>query len=118
MRATDQKRPSRSQDSQRYIKFYQKEILNHYKLPFSEFVQIAQERRLWLALKVLPTTAKVVSKAFKMPIESVCRRKRDLEIAGRLQTSRKRAICPFTRRRAYLLTTDEVLFNSKYFGYE
>jgi hypothetical protein len=118
MRATDPQRPSRSHNSQIYIKFYQKEILSHYKLPFSKFVRIAPERRLLLALNVLPTTAKVVSKAFKMPIESVCRRKRDLEIAGRLQTSRKRAICPFTGRRAYLLTADQVLFNSKYFGYE
>lgn len=99
-----------------YINFYRKEVLNHYNLSFTQFVKKPQEQRLFLALKVLPTTAKVVSKAFKMPIESLCRRKRNLEIAGRLQISRKQAVCPFTKHFAHLLTTDTDLFNSKYFG--
>jgi hypothetical protein len=107
----------RSQSSkQMYIKFYQKEILNYYNLPFTKFVKLSQERRLELSLKVLPTTAKVVSKAFIIPIESLCRRKRELEIARKLQHSRKRAVCPYTGAYAFLLTTDEFLFNSKYFG--
>ncbi len=118
MKANQSTTTARFQSKQMYIKFYQKEILKHYNLSFNKFVKLSQERRLLLSLKVLPTTAKVVSKAFKMPIESVCRRKRRLEIAGLLQTSRKQSICPFTKHYANILTTNENLFNSKYFGYE
>lgn len=119
MKANDQPvKTARFQDKQRYIKFYQKEVLNYYNLPLNKFVKHSQETRLKLSLKVLPTTAKVVSKAFKIPIESLCRRKRSLEIAGHLQSSRKQVICPYTKHYAKLLTTDKILFNSKYFGYE
>ena len=106
----------RLKDRNTFIKFYQKEVLKHYNLPFTKFVKLSQEARLELALKAAPTTAKVVSKAFKIPIESLTRRKRKLELAGKLQTSRKQAVCPFTKHFAFLLTTNEALFNSKYFG--
>lgn len=118
MKANQSTKTARFQQKQIYIKFYQRTILNHYKTSFAKFVKLSQERRLELSLKVLPTTAKVVSKAFKIPTESVCRRKRNLEINNRLQISRKQAICPFTKHYAFFLTTDDKLFNSKYFGYE
>jgi len=104
-------------DKQIYVIFYRKTILEYYNLSFSKFVKLSQERRLELSVKVLPTTAKVVAKAFKIPTESLCRRKRKLETAGKLQPSRKKAVCPFTGEYAFLLTTDETLFTSKYFGY-
>jgi hypothetical protein len=116
MKANDPTKTARFQSKQIYINFYRKTILGHYNLPFSKFVKLSQERRLELSLKVLPTTAKVVSKAFIIPIESLCRRKRKLQLTGRLQTSRKRAVCPYTGKYAFLLTTNESLFNSKYFG--
>ena len=106
----------RLKDRNTFIKFYRKEILKHYNLPFTKFVKLPQEARLQLSLKLTPTTAKVVSKAFKIPIESLTRRKRKLELAGNLQTSRKQAICPFTKHYAFLLTTNEALFNSKDFA--
>lgn len=118
MKANNPQQTARFQSKQIYIKFYQKEVLSHYNISFAKFVKLSHERRLNYSLKVLPTSAKVVSKAFKIPIESLCRRKRELEIAGRLQTSRKYAVCPYTKHYARLLTTDELLFNSKYFGYE
>ena len=118
MKARKSTTTARFQSKQIYIKFYQKEILKHYNLPFTKFVKLPQEARLQLSLKVLPTTAKVVSQAFKIPIESLCRRKRQLEIAGHLQTSRKQAVCPFTNHYAFHLTTNSDLFNSKYFGNE
>lgn len=118
MKANNQPQDERFHNKQIYIKFYRNEVLKHYKLSFNKFLKLSQERRLFLSLKVLPATAKVVAKAFKMPTESVCRRKRSLENAGHLQTSRKQSICPFTKNYAKTLTTDETLFNSKYFGYE
>lgn len=116
MRATNHTDSHSHSDKQIYINFFRNEVLGHYNLSFAKFVKLPQERRLFLALKVMPTTAKVVSKAFKIPIESLCRRKRLLEKKGMLQVSRKRAICPFTKHRANLLTCDVMLFNSKYFG--
>lgn len=118
MKATSQTKTDRFHTKQMYIKFYQKEILKHYNLPFNRFVKIPYKRRLFLALKVMPATAKTVSISFRIPVESLCRKKRSLELSSRLQTSRKRAICPITKHRAFLLTTDENLFNSKYFGCE
>lgn len=107
----------RSQSSKQiYIIYYRKEVLSHYNVSFAKFVKLSQERRLELSVKVVPTTAKVVSKAFKIPIESLCRRKRKLEIAGKLQTSRKKTVCPFTGKYAHFLTTDETLFNTLIFG--
>jgi hypothetical protein len=117
MKANNSSKTARFQSKQMYINFYRKTILHHYNLSFSKFVKLSQERRLELSLKVLPTTAKVVSQAFKITLESQCRRKRELEIAGKLQPSRKRAICPYTGAYAFLLTTDTDLFNSKSFGY-
>ncbi len=116
MKANQPTTAARFQQKQIYIKFYQRTILNHYKISFAKFVKLSQERRLELSLKVLPTTAKVVSMAFIIPLESLCRRKRSLEINNRLQISRKQAICPFTNHYAFHLTTDPNLFNSKYFG--
>ena len=118
MKANRPTTAARFQQKQIYIKFYQRTVLKHYKLSFAKFVKLSQERRLELSLKALPTTAKVVSMAFKIPLESLCRRKRALEIAGNLQPSRKKAICPYTNHFAFLLTTDSNLFNSKYFGNE
>lgn len=118
MKANQLTTAARFHQKQIYIKFYQRTILNHYKLSFANFVKLSQERRLELSLKVLPTTAKVVSMAFKIPTESLCRRKRDLQTAGTLQPSRKQAICPYTNHYAFYLTTDSNLFNSKYFGNE
>jgi hypothetical protein len=116
MKANDPTKTARFQSKQIYINFYRKTILNHYNLSFLKFVKLSQETRLELSVKVLPTTAKVVAKAFKIPTESLCRRKRKLETAGKLQTSRKKAVCPFTGKYAFLLTTDTDLFTSKYFG--
>jgi len=113
MKANDPTKTARFQQAQMYINFYRKTILDHYNLPFSKFVKLPQERRLELSLKVSSTTAKVVAEAFEIPIESLCRRKRNLETAGKLQTSRKQAVCPYTGAYALLLTTDESLFNSK-----
>lgn len=103
-------------DRNTYIKFYQKTVLDFYKIPFSQFIKKPQEQKLFLCLQVVPQTAKVVSIAFKIPIESQCRRKRKLEDKGLLKVSIKRAVCPYTKHYANLLTTDKELFNSKYFS--
>ncbi|AWG22941.1 hypothetical protein FFWV33_16105 [Flavobacterium faecale] len=116
MKANNPSKTARLQERQSYINFYRKEVLKYHEISFSQFIKKPQERRLFLALQVIPATAKVVSIAFKIPIESQCRRKRKLEDKGLLQVSKKRSICPITKHYANLLTTNKELFNSKYFS--
>jgi len=116
MRATKTTYSHSHSDKQIYINFFRNEVLKHYNSSYIKFLKLPQKRRLFLALQVIPTTAKVVSKAFKIPIESLCRRKRQLELEENLQTSMKKTVCPFTNHHAYLLTTNTNLFQTKYFA--
>ena len=99
-------------DALNYIKFYGKAVLNHYKISYSKFIKKPQKERLHLALQIIPATAKVVSIAFKIPLESQCRRKRALQERGLLKVSYRDVQCKYTSHYARLLTCDAQLFNS------
>lgn len=60
-------------------------------------------------LKKQPATATQVSVALGIYRPSLCRRKRDLEKVGKLYELWK-TICPITKHRASLLTTNPDLF--------
>lgn len=103
---------------QQYIDFVRKSVLNYYKTDYKTFKQQPETTIFYKALRVQPQTKKAICKAFDLNIDSMCRRKRLFEINGNLQQSRKRAVCGYSGEYAYKLTTNELLFNSKYFGYE
>jgi hypothetical protein len=103
---------------QQYLEFIRTSVLKFYKCEYKVFKTLPETELFYRALKVQPVTKKAICKAFDLNIDSMCRRKRQLEIDGKLQQSRKKAICDYTGERAHLLTTNTFLFNSKYFGYE
>ena len=107
-----------NKQAQQYIKFIRKSVLKFYKTDYISFKKQPETTIFYKALRVQPTTKKAICKAFDLNIDSMCRRKRMYEVNGKLQQSRKKAVCQFTGKYAHLLTTDSNLFNSKYFGYE
>lgn len=110
---------SRSQsDRQIYIDFIKNSVLKFYISDYKTFKKLPETNIFYKALKVQPTTKKEICKAFDLNIDSMCRRKRMFEIDGKLQQSRKKVFCEVTGKYAHLLTTNTLLFNSKYFGYE
>lgn len=106
-----------NKQAEQYIQFIRNSVLRHYNTDYRTFIKQPQTTIFYKALKVQPATKKAICEAFNLNIESMCRRKRKFEIQGRLQESRKKAICKYTGKRASLLTTDRNLFNTKYYGY-
>ena len=104
--------------AQQYINFIRTSVLKFYISDYETFKTLPETTIFYKALKVQPATKKAICKAFDLNIDSMCRRKRMFEIDGKLQQSRKKAICQFTGKYAHLLTTNSFLFNSKYFGYD
>ena len=115
MKANNPSKTARLQERQSYINFYRKEVLKHHEISFSQFLKKPEKTRLFLALKVLPATAKVVSVAFKIPIENQCRRKRELQAENRLKVSYRDVQCKYTGQYARLLTCDKELFQTVLF---
>ena len=99
-----------------YIEFLKVSVLKFYKCSFNEFKKQPAITIFAKALKVQPTTKKAISKAFDLNIESMCRRKRELEQNGTLKQSTKKVICQCTGRYAHLLTTNSDLFNDKLYS--
>ncbi|MGY6561422.1 MAG: hypothetical protein ACXITV_04895 [Luteibaculaceae bacterium] len=60
----------------------------------------------YIGAKYVTTTKKVLTEALQLPIEHCCRYKRELEKNGFLVQSIKPVICPFTKYRAHLISTN------------
>ena len=63
-----------------------------------------QEKRIYLFLRSRLATTAMISKATGIPEISICRRKRDLEKAGKLWAVEQKA-CKVTGYKAWYLTT-------------
>jgi hypothetical protein len=68
--------------------------------------QYSNEHLFSLALKHVTTTKKALCTAFNIPIEAGCRRKRALEKEGNLVQSIDEVICPFTKHKAHVISTN------------
>jgi hypothetical protein len=76
-------------------------------LSFSELKkQYSEEHLFSLALKHVTTTKKALCTAFNIPVEAGCRYKRTLEKEGSLVQSIDEVICPYTKHRAHLISTN------------
>ncbi|WP_379862281.1 hypothetical protein [Mariniflexile ostreae] len=64
-----------------------------------------------IGLFYFTTTNKTICEALKIPVEAGTRRKRKLEKDGRLMSSIKKGICPFTGHKARFLSTNPDQYN-------
>jgi hypothetical protein len=71
-----------------------------------------EEQQFYEALKHCTTTKKALCKALDINIDNACRYKRELEKNGHLVQSINKVLCPFTRYRANLLSTNSNDFES------
>ena len=109
---------NRSTQAQQHVEFIRASVLKFYICKYEVFKTLPEETIFFKALKVQPTTKKVICEAFDLNIEAICRFKRQLEKNGNLKQSQKKVICQFTGHPAHLLTTNTFLFNSKPFSNE
>ncbi|NGM71678.1 hypothetical protein [Sphingobacterium sp. SGL-16] len=66
----------------------------------------AEDSLYYLALRYVTTTNKAICEAFSIPVEAGTRYKRALEKSGLLVQSIDEFICPYTFRKAHLLSTN------------
>lgn len=99
-----------------YIEFLKVSVLKFYQCSFNEFKKLPEYMIFYKALKVQPATKKAICTAFNLNIEAMCRCKRKLEKNGTLKQSSKKVICQYTEHYAYLITTNNDLFNIKLYS--
>lgn len=97
---------------QEVIEFIQTEVELGTGLSFSQLKSNYNEELLFfLALQYVTTTKKALCSAMQIPIEAGCRYKRKFEKSGLLVQSKDLVICPYTRHKAYLISTNSKEFN-------
>ncbi len=76
----------------------------------SSFYQLkknhSEEELFFIALKHVTTTKKALCVALKLNVENCCRYKRSFEKVGLLVQSTDEIICPFTKHKAHLISTN------------
>ena len=98
---------SQSKDKYLMLRYIVRQVENGTGLTLTELKkQYSEERLFAIALKHVTTTKKALCTALNIPIEAGCRYKRTLEKDGNLVQSIDKVICPLTKRRAYLISTN------------
>lgn len=102
----------KAQSTKNILDFVLRTIEKNEGLTLSELKRTKTQKQLYrIGLFHVITTNKTICEALKIPVEAGTRRKRDLEKEGRLITSTKKGICPFTKHRASFLTTNPKQFS-------
>ncbi|PKG44054.1 hypothetical protein [Psychroflexus sp. MES1-P1E] len=70
----------------------------------------SEERLFYIGLKHTTTTKKAFCKALNINIDNACRYKRALELDGNLVQSKDEIICPYTKHKAHLISTNSKEF--------
>jgi hypothetical protein len=95
-----------------YTQYLIKKIEQSTGLTFDELkTRYTQADLFKVCLFHVTTTKKAISTAFNLPIETMCRRKRELEKCGLLVQSTKKVICPITKHPAHLISTNPAEFD-------
>ena len=90
-----------------YTQYLIKKIEISTGLTFAELkAKYTQAKLFKVCLFHVTTTKKAIATAFDLPIETMCRRKRELEKSGLLVQSIKKVICPITKHPAHLISTN------------
>ena len=96
-------------DKDTYLTKIRQEVIKRTGQTFAQLRKLPHEALFVLALQHVTCTKKSLCLAFNLTLESMCRRKRELERAGRLWIVRK-GRCPITGEKGVqFLTTNEKL---------
>lgn len=94
-----------------YLQYLIKQVEKGTGLSIYELKKRYTQAKLFrVCLYHVTTTKKAISTAFDLPIENMCRIKRELEKEGILMQSIKDEVCPYTRHHARLLSTNPAEF--------
>ncbi len=101
--------PHDSESKKIIAEFYRKVLVMESGLTIEEIVdKYNQRQRFYFALKFLTVTSSVITAVFghSLPQKNTCRYKSEFEEQGLLVCSIAKAVCPYTRDKAHLLTTN------------
>ena len=99
--------PARHKDKDIILSYIIKQVEIGTGLPLPKLKRKFSEDRLFsIGLRYVTTTKKAFCTALNIPIEGGCRYKRKLEKEGRLKQSIDKVICPLTKHRAHIISTN------------